>query len=180
MDYQSVVLFQRAERMSSKMPRGGVRPPCSIKGCPKPHKGHGYCEDHLRKWKRRGDPLAGKITHCKHGHLYDEKNTYIAPKTGYRSCRTCRSFQAIEKNIRRRKIMVEGTLTMAEWRSVLEMYNYECVYCGNLAEQMDHFIALSRGGTHSKENVVPACAPCNLKKNNRDPLEFIGCGGVLV
>lgn len=29
-------------------------------------------------------------THCVHGHLYDEANTYIAPATGGRSCLTCR------------------------------------------------------------------------------------------
>ena len=29
-------------------------------------------------------------THCKHGHLYNKKNTYITP-TGYRQCRKCHS-----------------------------------------------------------------------------------------
>lgn len=34
-------------------------------------------------------PLAER-THCPEGHPYDEANTYIAPKTGHRQCRTCR------------------------------------------------------------------------------------------
>jgi hypothetical protein len=28
-------------------------------------------------------------THCKRGHLFDEKSTYIAPKKGDRRCRIC-------------------------------------------------------------------------------------------
>ncbi|MFE9391743.1 tyrosine-type recombinase/integrase [Streptomyces sp. NPDC006784] len=30
-------------------------------------------------------------THCRHGHEYTPENTYIAPGTGYRQCRACRS-----------------------------------------------------------------------------------------
>lgn len=30
-------------------------------------------------------------THCRHGHEYTPENTYVAPGTGYRQCRECRS-----------------------------------------------------------------------------------------
>lgn len=30
------------------------------------------------------------LTHCAHGHRFTPENTYIAPKTGKRNCRTCR------------------------------------------------------------------------------------------
>lgn len=37
-----------------------------------------------------GTPLArSQQTECRHGHPYDEANTYIDPQ-GHRSCRTCR------------------------------------------------------------------------------------------
>lgn len=29
---------------------------CSVKGCKRPHKGHGYCEMHLLRWRKHGDP----------------------------------------------------------------------------------------------------------------------------
>ncbi|MET7776291.1 HNH endonuclease [Streptomyces mirabilis] len=35
------------------------------------------------------DHHAGSKTHCKHGHRFDEANTYLTPD-GKRSCRTCR------------------------------------------------------------------------------------------
>ena len=40
-----------------------------------------------RKLTGRGD--RNTFTHCKKGHLLNEENTYIIPKTGARLCRTC-------------------------------------------------------------------------------------------
>lgn len=33
---------------------------CSIAGCGKEHKGHGWCVAHWESWRRYGDPLAAK------------------------------------------------------------------------------------------------------------------------
>jgi 5-methylcytosine-specific restriction endonuclease McrA len=54
-------------------------------------------------------------------------------------------------------------------RAVFIRDNYECQYCGGRAENVDHVIPRSRGGTHSWENVVAACRPCNSRKENRSP-----------
>ena len=35
---------------------------CLIEGCDGRHKGHGYCENHLKRLQRHGDPLGGLIT----------------------------------------------------------------------------------------------------------------------
>ncbi|MDD8024001.1 MAG: HNH endonuclease [Paracoccaceae bacterium] len=43
-----------------------------------------------------------------------------------------------------------------------------CQYCGARSDlTFDHVIPRSRGGVTSWENVVAACAPCNLKKANK-------------
>jgi hypothetical protein len=42
-----------------------------------------------------------------------------------------------------------------------------CFYCGARAEHADHIICLKRGGEHVAENLVPACASCNCKKNDQ-------------
>ena len=41
---------------------------------------------------RRGSGAAAQraLTHCKHGHEFTPKNTYLKPPTGYRGCRNCR------------------------------------------------------------------------------------------
>ena len=51
-----------------------------------------------------------------------------------------------------------------------------CHYCGKKFKPslltMDHVIPLSRGGTSSKENIVPSCRDCNTKKNYLLPAEW--------
>lgn len=44
-----------------------------------------------------------------------------------------------------------------------------CVYCGAKSEHMDHVIPLARGGDHNIDNLVPACAKCNLSKGSKLP-----------
>lgn len=34
-----------------------TKPLCSIPNCGKPHKAHGWCENHYYRWRRHGDPL---------------------------------------------------------------------------------------------------------------------------
>lgn len=43
-----------------------------------------------------------------------------------------------------------------------------CAYCGVMpAMGVDHVLALSRGGTNTIENLVPACLKCNQQKGAR-------------
>lgn len=46
----------------------------------------------VRENIRRGETGIANYskTHCKRGHLLDEANTYIIPKTGWRNCRICK------------------------------------------------------------------------------------------
>jgi len=52
---------------------------------------------------------------------------------------------------------------------------FACQYCGSgfQAEDLtfDHVVPRSRGGRTEWENVVAACAPCNLRKGHRLPRE---------
>ncbi len=50
--------------------------------------------------------------------------------------------------------------------------SFACQYCGSPEElTFDHVIPKSRGGRTSWENIVTACAPCNLAKGGRTPAE---------
>lgn len=69
-------------------------------------------------------------------------------------------------------VNAESTLTSAEWVEILEVFGRCCAYClrpesecGKL--EQDHVVAISRGGGHTAENVVPACRHCNAKKKDR-------------
>jgi 5-methylcytosine-specific restriction endonuclease McrA len=44
---------------------------------------------------------------------------------------------------------------------------FRCAYCGSKADTVDHVVPRSRGGDHSWENCVAACAGCNHRKADR-------------
>ncbi len=49
---------------------------------------------------------------------------------------------------------------------------FSCQYCGDLEDlTFDHVIPRSKGGRTTWENIVTACAPCNLSKGGRTPRE---------
>jgi 5-methylcytosine-specific restriction endonuclease McrA len=52
-------------------------------------------------------------------------------------------------------------------RAVFARDNHRCQYCGAAAENLDHVVPRSKGGTHTWENVVAACRPCNTRKEDR-------------
>lgn len=58
-------------------------------------------------------------------------------------------------------------------KAVLARDNHTCQYCGAHATTIDHVIPRSKGGGHTWDNVVAACAPCNFKKSDKF-LEVLG------
>ena len=54
-------------------------------------------------------------------------------------------------------------------RAVFARDAWACQYCGRAAENVDHVIPRSLGGTHTWDNVVAACRRCNSRKENRLP-----------
>ena len=60
-------------------------------------------------------------------------------------------------------------------RALFARDGWRCVYCGTTAGRLtlDHVVPRSRGGESVWENVVTACAPCNLRKGDRS-LEQVG------
>lgn len=65
-----------------------------------------------------------------------------------------------------------GTLTREEWITILKAYRFNCAYLPPSGKhrgfiEQDHIIPLSRGGTHTAENVCPACSQCNSIKGTK-------------
>lgn len=70
---------------------------------------------------------------------------------------------------RARKRSAKTTMVSGDWERILLEHDHRCAYCLKNFDrlEMDHVIALSRGGDHSPENIVPACRSCNARKHNR-------------
>lgn len=65
---------------------------------------------------------------------------------------------------------VESTLTNAEWEAIKQRFDHCCAYCGEQRKlTRDHVIPISKGGSNTADNVVPACKPCNSRKNAGPP-----------
>ncbi len=56
-------------------------------------------------------------------------------------------------------------------RAVFARDMWICQYCAAPAENLDHVVPRSRGGSHTWDNVVAACRRCNSRKENREPHE---------
>ena len=86
--------------------------------------------------------------------------------------------------VKKRKALKKGAniadFTNEQWEALKDKYRYCCFYCGNKPDRLeqDHVIPLSRGGDHTKSNIVPACPFCNNSKNNKtleEYLSLVGC-----
>lgn len=65
-------------------------------------------------------------------------------------------------------LATDNRLTTAEWLEIVTAHKGLCHYCRMERKlTLDHVIPLSKGGRHTKENVVPACGPCNSKKRDK-------------
>lgn len=77
------------------------------------------------------------------------------------------------RNRRAKKRNAEITLKPKEWKEIKRSYNDRCVYCGKLAISQDHVIPMIRGGSHTADNVVPACISCNSSKGAKPLLVWM-------
>jgi 5-methylcytosine-specific restriction endonuclease McrA len=81
----------------------------------------------------------------------------------------------MRRGARLREAVKVGDVTGRQWSAILLFYGHACARCRVAASvrplSVDHFIPLSKGGTHSADNVWPLCLPCNQRKSNRLPNE---------
>lgn len=66
--------------------------------------------------------------------------------------------------------------TAEDWEACKAQYKYRCVYCPTdcwwcqhqkHALEKDHLTPLSKGGSHTKNNIVPCCRKHNAEKKDR-------------
>lgn len=82
--------------------------------------------------------------------------------------------RAISENRRVQK-KATGRVSAAEWLAILESFGGACGFClrTNQPIEMDHVQALSRGGRHRADNVIPLCRSCNATKREWGVLSLL-------
>jgi 5-methylcytosine-specific restriction endonuclease McrA len=79
-----------------------------------------------------------------------------------------RSAQHYRERVRRSQMFTD--LTETQWAAMKLAYRYRCAYCHKRKRlTQDHVIPVSKGGTHTANNIVPACQSCNSSKGARLP-----------
>jgi 5-methylcytosine-specific restriction endonuclease McrA len=81
----------------------------------------------------------------------------------------------------RRRARLEGaesTLTQQQWREIVEYFGGRCAYCLAPCSEptQDHVTPIARGGSHTMDNIVPACSPCNTKKGDKLLARWLSVG----
>ena len=76
----------------------------------------------------------------------------------------------------KKRLALINDFTIEQWIRLQEIYNHCCAYCGKKKKgklEQEHITAISKGGSHTLSNIVPACRSCNARKGNRPPLSPI-------
>lgn len=95
----------------------------------------------------------------------------LASKRAYEARYPERVTVAKANNKAKRKA-APGVVTSTEWKRILLFYGQRCAVCRNGGPlTVDHFVPITRHGTHEWTNVWPLCLRCNLAKGTRMPTE---------
>ena len=75
-----------------------------------------------------------------------------------------------------------GTHTGADVKLILIKQNHSCAICKIKVDayHVDHVYPISKGGSNDPSNLQILCAPCNLSKNDTDPIEYAQLRGYLL
>lgn len=101
---------------------------------------------------------------------YSIKNRHIlAKKARVYAKNNAESFR--ERNARRKALLRQNKVGEVDYEKILKRDGLFCYLCGSDIDDgdyhMDHVIPLSRGGSHSMENIKVTHARCNLIKHNK-------------
>ena len=135
-------------------------------------------------------PCIVKCLHCKvlidipyvvlESHAEDNATIYDIDCPHCWACNAFTSPTTVQKLLRFRKrcakiidppVSKPGRVSASLRFKILERDNFRCAYCGANPQEtslhIDHKLPVSDGGTNELDNLITACAECNLGKGAR-------------
>lgn len=149
-----------------------------------------YARKHPKTLPEPGHKFCSK---CKMELPLDNFGKRIDRKSGYNSqCKVCVRIskgrnkysrkqpskdlekQACRKHRRTaKKLGLLATFNFSQWVECQKTFDNKCAYCGREEPlTQDHFIALSKRGKYTKNNILPVCHTCNSNKRDLDFFEW--------
>ena len=114
--------------------------------------------------KRYKQSEKGKATNARYDH--SDKG-----KMMYRLAAACRRARIKENGVE--EFSYEDLRIFWLGQNILDDRCYYCLKSlPDGPEHIDHYIPVAKGGSHTKVNLRPSCADCNLKKRDKDPIDF--------
>jgi len=79
----------------------------------------------------------------------------------------------ISQRYRATKFLLPSNLTTKQWENIKLHFNNKCCYCNKeLPLAQEHFLAVTKGGDYTLNNIIPSCQSCNSSKGNRNFFEW--------
>lgn len=126
-------------------------------------------------WQRDNPEMSAEIKAA-----YKKRHPDRAAESNKRKTPEALAAHAARQRVRNQGQSAPDAAVLAFYTESRGSATLACHWCGQPtgpgARHVDHKHPLSLGGKHVAENLVHACIPCNLKKGNRLPSEFISRG----
>jgi 5-methylcytosine-specific restriction endonuclease McrA len=91
---------------------------------------------------------------------------------------------AAVRNRRAKQRNAGGRHTAKDIAAISEMQGHKCAYCRisfrKAKRHVDHILPIALGGANDRSNLQLLCAPCNLSKQAKHPVDFAQSRGLLL
>ena len=103
------------------------------------------------------------------------KDERLAYNRQYAKDHPIESRMKVERRRARKANAPVNDFTLGEWKILQDEFGGLCAYCGNEFQSLsqDHVVPLVTGGSHTYDNIVPACITCNLRKGVKSVDSFL-------
>lgn len=139
---------------------------CGVEGCERDAINKGMCKYHYDKERLKNPVIKQRQKEALNRYMFSEKGVRARTNSGYNR-------RAVKANALREDFKKDEIYLRDGWI---------CQLCGlpvdpsskdkKLMASLDHIIPLSRGGSHTRDNVQLAHRGCNSQKHNKLPEEF--------
>ena len=116
--------------------------------------------------KENREPLAerGRLYYKENRAARAEHNRQYAKLNPEKRRVICQRYKAKKKKL-------PHTFTVNQWQKAKLHFDNKCAFCGEeVPLTMEHFVAVTKDGEFTKENIFPTCQSCNSSKYTHDCL----------